>query len=97
MYENIAMAASHQMQNATGSYAGISQLTNIYRLKFATRFICNVSFLSNSPPLLWNQRIRLRVMNPADIPQKTFLLSDLFLFCADAPDRTNNCAKQMHS
>jgi hypothetical protein len=96
MYEIIALAASHQMQNASGSYAGFSQLTNIYRLKFATRFICNVSFLSNSPPPLWNQRIRLRVMNPADIPQKTFLPSDLIRFCADAPDWTYNCAKQMH-
>jgi len=97
MCEISAMAASHQMQNVTGSYAGISQLTNIYRLKFATRFICYVSFLSNSPPPLWNQRIRLKVMNPAGIPQKTFLLSDLIRWRAHEPDRTYNCAKQIHS
>ena len=97
MYEITAMAASHQMQNANESYAGFGQLTNIYRLKFATRFICSVSFLSNSPPPLWNQRIRLMVMNQADIPQKTFLPSDLIHRGADAPALTYNCAKQMHS
>ena len=97
MYEISAIAASHQMQNVTGSYAGFGQLTNIYRSKFATRFICCVSFLSNSPPPLWNQRFRLTVMNQADIPQKTFLPSDLNHPGADAPVRTYNCAKQMHS